>query len=152
MSTEIKVYQLVRAILHSELDQGNADGHWNRLACGYLLSAWTNKLVSFSILFEYLGRLSKRFCFCFCFWFFPLILCLLSVFWFSYLVSVYQLSTAMKSPPANVGDIHSSILAWKILLTEEPGGLQSIGLQRVRHDWSHLACTHTCCITNYLWI
>ena len=28
---------------------------------------------------------------------------------------------------------HSGILAWKIPWTEEPGGLQSIGLQRVRH-------------------
>ena len=30
---------------------------------------------------------------------------------------------------------HSSILAWRIPWTEEPGGLQSIVLQRVRHDW-----------------
>ena len=30
--------------------------------------------------------------------------------------------------------IHSSILAWRIPQTEEPGGLQSTGLQRVRHD------------------
>ena len=30
---------------------------------------------------------------------------------------------------------HSSILAWKIPWTEEPGGLQSMGLQRVRQDW-----------------
>ena len=29
---------------------------------------------------------------------------------------------------------HSSILAQKIPWTEEPGGLQSMGLQRVRHD------------------
>ena len=29
---------------------------------------------------------------------------------------------------------HSSILAWRILWTEEPGGLQSIGLQSVRQD------------------
>ena len=29
---------------------------------------------------------------------------------------------------------HSSILAWKIPWTEEPVGLQSIGLQRVGHD------------------
>ena len=29
---------------------------------------------------------------------------------------------------------HSSTLAWKIPRTEEPGGLQSMGLQRVRHD------------------
>ena len=29
---------------------------------------------------------------------------------------------------------HSTIIAWKILWTEEPGGLQSRGLQRVGHD------------------
>ena len=29
---------------------------------------------------------------------------------------------------------HSNILAWKIPWTEEPGGLQSRALQRVRHD------------------
>ena len=29
---------------------------------------------------------------------------------------------------------HSSILAWEIPGTEEPGGLQSMGSQRVRHD------------------
>ena len=29
---------------------------------------------------------------------------------------------------------HSSILTWKIPRTEEPGGLQSVGLQGVRHD------------------
>ena len=30
--------------------------------------------------------------------------------------------------------IHSSILVWKIPWTEEPGGLQSMGSQRVGHD------------------
>ena len=30
---------------------------------------------------------------------------------------------------------HSSTLAWKIPWMEEPGGLQSMGLQRVGHDW-----------------
>ena len=58
----------------------------------------------------------------------------------------------VKNPPANAGDIetwvrsldqddtveeemttHSSILAWRIPWTEEPGRLQSIGWQRVRH-------------------
>ena len=29
---------------------------------------------------------------------------------------------------------HSSVLAWEILWTEEPGGLQSMGLQRVQHN------------------
>ena len=56
----------------------------------------------------------------------------------------------VKNPPTNVGDLglipglgrsleegmatHSSILAWRIPLTEEPGGLQPMGLQRVGHD------------------
>ena len=54
----------------------------------------------------------------------------------------------VKSLPASVGDvgliliredplekepIHSSILSWKIPWTEEPGRLQSVGLQRVGH-------------------
>ena len=29
---------------------------------------------------------------------------------------------------------HSSILAWRILWTEDPGGLESLGSQRVGHD------------------
>ena len=37
---------------------------------------------------------------------------------------------------------HSSILAWRIPWTEEPGGLQSLGTQRIGYDWSDLACTH----------
>ena len=37
---------------------------------------------------------------------------------------------------------HSSILAWEIPRTEKPDGLQSVGLQRVGHDRSDLACTH----------
>ena len=58
----------------------------------------------------------------------------------------------VKNPPANAGDIrdvgllpygkredpleatHSSILAWRIPHTEDPSRLQSMGLQRVRHD------------------
>ena len=34
---------------------------------------------------------------------------------------------------------HSSILAWRIPGTAEPGGLLSMGSHRVRHDWSNLA-------------
>ena len=32
---------------------------------------------------------------------------------------------------------HSSILAWKIPRTEDPGGLQSVGSQRVTHSWAN---------------
>ena len=58
----------------------------------------------------------------------------------------------VKNPPANAGDVsdmgqslgqedpleegvatHSSIFVWRIPWTEEPGGLQSTGLQRVGH-------------------
>ena len=38
---------------------------------------------------------------------------------------------------------HSSILVWRIPWTEEPGRLQSMGSQRVRHDWSNLAHMHS---------
>ena len=38
--------------------------------------------------------------------------------------------------------INSRILAWSILWTKEPGGLQSMELQRVRHEWSDLTHTH----------
>ena len=37
---------------------------------------------------------------------------------------------------------HSSILAWSILWTEEPGKLQYIGSQSVGNDWKEFACTH----------
>ena len=37
---------------------------------------------------------------------------------------------------------HSSILAWEIPWTEEPGGLQSTGSQRVRHDFTFTFTLH----------
>ena len=56
----------------------------------------------------------------------------------------------VKHPPANAPDLdsissqedplekemaaHSSLLAWEIPWTEEPGGLQSMGSQRMEHD------------------
>ena len=58
----------------------------------------------------------------------------------------------IKNPPANAGDAgdvdlipgsgrslgvtHSNILAWRIPWTEERGGLQVMGSQRVRHHWA----------------
>ena len=45
---------------------------------------------------------------------------------------------------------HSSVLAWRIPGTEEPGGLLSMGLHRVGHDWCDLtaaaAYIHTYCV------
>ena len=40
-------------------------------------------------------------------------------------------------------ETHSSIIAWRIPWREEPGGLQSIGSQRVGHDWSNIVGIHT---------
>ena len=51
----------------------------------------------------------------------------------------------VKNQPANAGDArdleeevatHSSTLAWEILWTEGPGGLQSMGSQRVERGWA----------------
>ena len=44
---------------------------------------------------------------------------------------------------------HCSIPAWEIPWTEEPGGLQSMGSQRVGHNWSDLAHTHTLYFSRY---
>ena len=65
----------------------------------------------------------------------------------------FQVAPVVKNPPANPGDIrdtgsipeseeppeedmaaHSSILAWRIPWTKEPGRLQLIGSQRIGHD------------------
>ena len=47
---------------------------------------------------------------------------------------------------------HSSILSWRIPWTEEPGGLQSMGSQRVRYDWVtslHFTSLHKDVALNY---
>ena len=67
-------------------------------------------------------------------------------------LGINQVALMVKKLPANAGGVrdlgsitwedplekrmatHSNILAWRILWTEEPGGLQSIGLQGVRHN------------------
>ena len=45
-------------------------------------------------------------------------------------------SLGWKDPLEKGMATHSSILAWRIQWTQEPGGLQSMGSQRVRHDWA----------------
>ena len=42
---------------------------------------------------------------------------------------------------------HSSVLAWRIPGTGEPGGLPSMGSRRVGHDWSDLAAAAASGIT-----
>ena len=46
----------------------------------------------------------------------------------------WVLSLGWEDPLQKEMVTHSSILAWKISWTEEPGGLQSMGSQRVGHD------------------
>ena len=45
---------------------------------------------------------------------------------------------------------HSSVLAWRIPGTGEPGGLPSMGSHRVRHNWSDLAAAAAVDSTQYL--
>ena len=43
-------------------------------------------------------------------------------------------SLGQEDPLEEATATHSSILAWRVPWTEESGGLQSIGLHRIRHD------------------
>ena len=52
-------------------------------------------------------------------------------------------SLGQKDPLEKGMITHSRILAWRIPWTEEPGGLHSMGLQRVGPDGSSLACMFT---------
>ena len=58
-------------------------------------------------------------------------------FWFS------SVSLGWEDPLEEDKATHSTIPAWRIPWTEEPGELQSIGSQRVRHDWSDLTHART---------
>ena len=49
----------------------------------------------------------------------------------------HVLSLGWEDPLEQEMATHSSILAWKIPWTEEPGGQQSTGPQRIRQDWGH---------------
>ena len=44
---------------------------------------------------------------------------------------------------------HSSVLAWRIPGTGEPGGLSSLGSHRVGHDWSNLAAAAACSLEGH---
>ena len=68
------------------------------------------------------------------------------------LVTVKSLPAVLETPVWSLGQedpveketaTHSSILAWRISWMEEPGRLQSMGSQRVRHDWVTNTHTHT---------
>ena len=55
---------------------------------------------------------------------------------------VKELRVCVKGVSLNYGEGHGnppSVLTWRIPWTEEPGGLQSMGLPRVRHNRSNLA-------------
>ena len=49
-------------------------------------------------------------------------------------------SLGQEDPLEEATETHSRILAWRIPWSEEPGGLLSMGSQRIRHDGSNLAC------------
>ena len=53
----------------------------------------------------------------------------LPAMWETWVRSLGQEDTLEKGMAA-----HSSILAWRISRTEEPGGLRSLGAQRIRHN------------------
>ena len=54
---------------------------------------------------------------------------------------VWSLGQEETTPGLPLQDYHSRTLAWEIPWTEEPGGLQFMESQRIRHDW--VTNTHT---------
>ena len=64
--------------------------------------------------------------------------------WATSLHSLHSLHTLLLEKEMTT---HSSVLAWRIPWTEEPGGPWSMKLQRVGHDWSDWAGMHTCVCT-----
>ena len=62
------------------------------------------------------------------------------------MIPLFIIGDVLNYPKLNIFEkemaTHSSILAWRIPWTEEPGGLLSMGLHRVGHDQSDSACMH----------
>ena len=111
----------------------------------YCTSKWEKRLLRYFLFLEYCNR-----------WFCK-ILCKYPVLWFGATIRSYYraflVAQLVKNPPAMQETLvpflgqedplekgmatHSSILAWKIPWTEEPGRLQSMRLQRVGHTKRH---------------
>ena len=64
------------------------------------------------------------------------------IFFFTILFKSYHGSHSIILDLSKSVATHSSTLAWKIPWTEEPGGLQSMGSQRVGHDWRDFTFMH----------
>ena len=71
-------------------------------------------------------------------------ICVVSTFWLLQITLLWYIEVAKRNLKTTALDqnwgkwiwVSMSILAWKISWMEEPGGLQSMGLQRVGHDWA----------------
>ena len=59
-------------------------------------------------------------------------------------------SLGQEDPQEKEMATHSSILVREVPWTEEPGGLQSMGLEGVRHDWAHMHTRHNTHIKNLI--
>ena len=79
--------------------------------------------------------------------------------WVFICFGVCHVALVVKNPPANAEDIRNvglipgNPLQYSCLENpwiEKSGALQSIGLQRVRHNWSNLASTHSCFSTEIM--
>ena len=79
-----------------------------------------------------------------CFMDIPHLICLCIAWRAIWIVSTFLLTWIILLWLEKEMATHFSILAWRIPWTGEPGGLLSMGLHRVGHDWSNLACVHAC--------
>ena len=103
-------------------------GKWGLLStCGAQISHCSG--------LSYCSRTRGVGCVGFSSWMFPFVYPATAV-WSNHLAEdLGWISGSGRSPGGGMAT-HSSILAWRIPWTEEAGGLQSMGLQKVRHDWA----------------
>ena len=122
--------------------------HSHAYTWGLTLSLWVSKTCAFSITWPvFWGPFSFSLLSIYSFIVFPLefifILLFIFIFRFSLVICFTYTSNftftfhfhALEKEMAT----HSSVLAWRIPGTGEPGGLLSVGSHRVGHDWSDLA-------------
>ena len=131
-------YQIVLRCQHLQLQ------HWSKIKMKCINISMS--YVTFYSLFQFLSFVSVITKI----WVIEILCLILRIFYILFWTSlvaqmVKRLSTMRETRVQSLGweeslekemAIHSSTIAWKIPWTEEPGRLQSMGSQRVRHDWA----------------
>ena len=121
LKTLLSVYELNNrypVTIHNRLWKKWCDCSWSYCTCYLCRNLWTKELAA-KLVISYRASLSTQ---------------MIKTLTAKQKTQVQSLG--QKDPLEKGMATHSSILAWRIPQTEEPGGLQSTGSQRVRHGWA----------------